>query len=202
MATFAVTGAFGFSGRHIAGRLLDRGDTVRNLTNHPDRPDPFGGRVSCSPLALDDEPTLVAALAGIDVLVNTYWVRYDHGGAGHGLAVERSRRLFRAAAHAGVDRIAHTSIANPDPASPLSYYRGKAEVEAALQASGVSHAILRPTVLFGEEDVLVNNIAWFVRRFPLFLIPGDGRYQIQPICVEDMAALIVRAVEREGNSGL
>ena len=199
MATFAVTGAFGFSGRHIAGRLLDRGDTVRNLTNHPDRPDPFGGRVSCSPLALDDEPTLVAALAGIDVLVNTYWVRYDHGGAGHDLAVERSRRLFRAAAHAGVDRIAHVSIANPDPSSPLSYYRGKAEVEAALAAAGPSFGILRPTVLFGDNPILPNTIAYLLRRLPVFGIPGDGRYGIQPIAVEDLADLAIRLADESSN---
>jgi NADH dehydrogenase len=199
VATYAVTGAFGFSGRHIAGRLLDRGDAVRNLTNHPDRPDPFDGRVACAALALDDAPALVRALGGIDVLVNTYWVRYDHGGAGHALAVERSERLFRAAAEAGVRRIVHVSIANPDAASPLSYYRGKAAVEAALAAAGPSYGILRPTVLFGDLPILPNTIAYLLRRLPLFGIPGDGRYGIQPVAVEHLADLAIELADDHEN---
>ena len=55
--------------------------------------------------------------------------------------------------------------------------------------SGLSYAILRPTVIFGIEDILINNIAWFVRRFPFFGIPGNGRYGVRPIYVEDMARL-------------
>ena len=195
MTTFAVTGAFGFSGRHVADRLLDRGDRVRNLTNHPDRPEPFGGRVPCRPLALDDEAALGRDLHGIDVLVNTYWVRYDHGGAGHALAIERSARLFRAAATAGVGRIVHVSIANPDPTSPLSYYRGKAAVEAALAAAGPSFGIIRPTVLFGDHPILPNAIAYLLRRLPVFGIPGDGRYGIQPVAVEDLADLAIELAD-------
>jgi NADH dehydrogenase len=199
MASVAVTGAFGFSGRHIASRLLERGDAVRNLTNHPDRRDPFGGRVSCSPLALDDEPALTAALAGADILVNTYWVRYDHGRTGHDLAVERSLRLFAAAAHAGVDRIVHISIANPDPASPLTYYRGKAAVETALAAAGPSYGVLRPTVLFGDKPILPNTIAYLLRRLPAFGIPGDGRFGIQPVAVEDLADLAIDLIDDGAN---
>ena len=191
MAVQAVTGAFRFTGRHIATRLLDRGDSVRNLTNHPDRPDPFRARVSCAPLALDDPDALVSALGGVDTLFNTYWVRYDHDGVDHAIAVERSRRLFRAAARAGVRRIVHVSIANPDPVSALSYYRGKAEVEDALREVGPSYAIVRPTVLFGDAPILPNTIAYLLRRLPVFGLPGDGRYGIQPVDVDDLADLAV-----------
>jgi uncharacterized protein YbjT (DUF2867 family) len=68
--------------------------------------------------------------------------------------------------------------------------------------SGLSYAILRPTVIFGVEDILINNIAWFLRRFPVFGIPGDGRYAIRPIYVEDMARLIADAATQTGNSVL
>jgi uncharacterized protein YbjT (DUF2867 family) len=200
MASFAVTGAMGFSGRYVTERLLARGDEVRNLTNHPERADVFGGRVAAHPLAFDRSAELEAALDGVDTLINTYWVRFPHAGTTHADAVRNSRALFDAAARAGVQRIVHVSIANPSTTSRQSYYRGKAQVESALAASGVSHAILRPTVLFGDEPILVNSIAWLLRRFPVFAIPGDGRYGVQPIAVEDLADLIVEAADAESDS--
>ncbi|MHB8958118.1 MAG: SDR family oxidoreductase [Candidatus Limnocylindrales bacterium] len=197
MARHAVTGALGFSGRHITARLLARGDAVINLTNHPDRPDPFGGVVPAAPLAFDRPELLATSLDGVDTLFNTYWVRFPRGASSHAGAVRNSRTLFEAARSAGVRRVVHVSIANPDPASHLSYYRGKAQVEAALVTSGVSHAILRPTVLFGDEPILANAIAWLLLRSPVFGIPGDGRYGIQPIAVEDLASLALTAAARD-----
>ncbi len=197
MARHAVTGALGFSGRHVTARLVDRGDAVLNLTNHPDRPNPLGVAIPAAPLAFDRPDDLRRALEGVDTLVNTYWVRFPRLGVTHADAVRNSRTLFAAASDAGVRRIVHVSIANPDPASRLSYYRGKAEVEAALATSGLSYAILRPTVLFGDEPILANSIAWLLRRSPVFGIPGDGRYGIQPVAVEDLAGLVVEALGRD-----
>jgi NADH dehydrogenase len=190
----AVTGAFGYSGRHLSDLLLARGKRVRSLTGHPDRPDPFGGRVEVRRLEFDDPARLRGALSGVQVLYNTYWVRFAHAGTDHALAVERSRRLFRAAAEAGVERIVHVSITNPSPDSPLPYFKGKAEVEQALAATGLSHAILRPAVFFGGRDVLINNIAWLLRRLPVFGV-APGRYGLQPIHVEDLARLAVEQGE-------
>jgi len=186
----AVTGAFGYSGRHVAERLLAQGARVRSLTGHPDRPDPFGGRVEVRRLRFDDPARLREDLRDVKVLVNTYWVRFDHGASTFAQAVEHSRRLFRAAAAAGVERVVHVSITNPALDSPLPYFRGKAEVERALRESGLSHAILRPAVFFGGRDVLVNNIAWLLRRLPVFGV-APGRYGLQPIHVEDFARLVV-----------
>ena len=84
-------------------------------------------------------------------------------------------------------RIVHVSITNPDASSSLPYFRGKAELEAALKGLGVSYCILRPTVLFGKEDVLVNNIAWSLRHLPVFGVFGAGDYRLQPIYVDDIA---------------
>jgi uncharacterized protein YbjT (DUF2867 family) len=190
----AVTGAFGYSGRHIADLLLAQGKRVRSLTGHPDRPDPFGGRVEVRKFEFDDPARMRDALSGVKVLHNTYWVRFAHGATSHARAVEHSRRLFQAAAEAGVERIVHVSITNPSLDSPLPYFRGKAEVERALGDSGISHAILRPAVFFGGRDVLINNIAWLLRRLPIFgVVPGD--YGLQPIHVEDMAQLAVQQGE-------
>ena len=184
----AVTGAFGYSGLHLSKLLLERGARVCSLTGHPDRPDPFGGRVEVRRFQFEDPARMRAALADVKVLYNTYWVRFAHGAVTHARAVEHSRRLFQAAAEAGVERVVHVSITNPSLDSVLPYFKGKAEVEQALAASGMSHAILRPAVFFGGRDVLINNIAWLLRRLPVFGI-APGRYGLQPIHVEDMARL-------------
>jgi len=187
-----VTGAFGFSGRYIAERLLREGHRVRTLTNSPDRANPFAGAVEAHPFRFDEPARLAESLRGAAVLYNTYWVRFNFRGEfGHATAVENTLALFAAAREAGVGRIVHTSITNPDEASPLEYFRGKGRLERALRESGLPHAIVRPAVLFGREDVLINNIAWTLRRFPVFGVFGDGRYKLQPIYVDDFAALAV-----------
>lgn len=194
----AVTGAFSYSGKYIAKRLLERGEEVITLTGHPNRPDPFGGKVKAYPLDFDVEG-MTRSLQGVDVLVNTYWVRFDKDENTQPRAVENTRKLVHAAKAAGVKRIVHISIANPSPNSPLPYYWGKAANEKAVMDSGLSYAILRPTVLVGKEDILINNIAFLLRRFPIFFVPGHGSYGIQPVYVEDLADLAVEAVYRKDN---
>ncbi len=186
-----VTGAFGYSGRYIARLLLEGGHRVRTITNHPDMSDPLAAQVEVRPLAFGDRKSLAESLRGASVLYNTYWVRFNHRNFGHSLAVDNTLRLFDAAANAGVRRIVHVSITNPSEDSPLEYFRGKARLERALRESGLSHAVLRPTVLFGREDILLNNIAWLLRRFPVFGVFGDGAYRLQPVFVGDLARMAV-----------
>jgi NADH dehydrogenase len=119
-------------------------------------------------------------------------VRFNHRNFKHSIAVENTLKLFEAAKKAGVKRIVHTSITNPKKDSPLEYFSGKAMLEQALIDSGIAYTILRPTVLFGKEDILINNIAWLLRRFPVFGVFGDGQYKLQPIFVDDFAALAIR----------
>jgi NADH dehydrogenase len=187
----AVTGAFGYSGRYIANRLLNAGHDVLTLTNSLNRSSPFGQKVTACPLQFDQPGRLAESLRGSDALINTYWVRFNHRLFSHGQAVANTKILFQAAQEAGVKRIVHVSITNPDLRSELSYFRGKAELEAALMSLGVSWCILRPAVLFGKEDVLINNIAWSLRHFPVFGVFGNGRYKLQPIYVDDLAAAAV-----------
>lgn len=183
----AVTGAFGYSGRYIAKRLLDAGHTVITLTNSWQRANPFGKQLAAFPFDFREPWKLRESLQGVDTLINTYWVRFDHKLFTHDQAVANTKIMFSAARDAGVRRIVHVSITNPDRNSALPYFRGKAELEFFLRTLGVSYCILRPTVLFGKEDVLINNIAWSLRHFPVFGTFGGGDYKLQPIYVDDLA---------------
>jgi nucleoside-diphosphate-sugar epimerase len=218
-----VTGAFGYSGRYITRRLLDRGCTVRTLTNAlppgvkgccpcsaeakpgtlPKRQSsPFGDAVRVDPFNFDQPDKLVESLRGVSTLYNTYWVRFNHRNFTFADAIRNSRILFEAARHAGVERIVHVSITNPSLDSPLEYFRGKAEVEELLRATGISHAILRPAVLFGatsEESILINNIAWMLRHLPVLGMFGNGNYCLQPIHVGDLANLAIEQGARREN---
>jgi nucleoside-diphosphate-sugar epimerase len=194
-----VTGAFSYSGRAIAQRLLDNGRTVRTLTGHPQpaAPEPA---IDVRPLDFADVPSLVRDLDGVATLYHTYWVRFAHGATNHEQAVENSRTLFDAARRAGVQRIVHVSITHPTVESPYPYFRGKALVERALAESGVSHAILRPAILFGNDGVLINNIAWLLRRLPVFAVGGRGEYRIRPVHVDDLADLCIAAGRQRDDS--
>ena len=195
--TVVITGSLSYTGKYATRLLLGRGYNIRTLTHHPDRENPFGHKVQVLPYNFDRPEELVRSLGGASTLINTYWVRFPRGATTFATAVQNTSILIGAAKEAGVRRIVHVSIANASLQSPLGYYQGKAQTEQRIVASGLSFAILRPTVIFGLEDILINNIAWFVRRFPVFGIPGDGRYRIRPIYVEDMARLIADAVEKK-----
>lgn len=194
-----VTGAFSFTGKFITQRLLALGKQVRTLTGHPHRPHPFGDQVSVAPYAFDHFSELVRSLEGATTLYNTYWVRFPYGGMTFEKAVANSVILIRAAEEAGIRRMVHISITHASEASPFPYFKGKGLVEKAIRDSRLSYAILRPTVIFGHEDILINNIAYFLRRFPVFGVFGTGDYLVQPVYVEDVAELAIRAGHQEGN---
>src|SRR3990170_1746866 len=188
----AITG-IAYSGKYIARALLENDDQtrIRVLTGHPDRPNPFWRNVEIVPFHFDNPNKLVADLQGVKTLFNTYWVRFSRGDVSFGQAVANVQNLIRAAAEAGVERFVHISITNPSLDSPFYYFKGKAVMEKTLIDSGLSYAILRPTVLFGKEDILINNIAWLLRKLPIFGIFGNGQYRIQPVYVGDIAKLAV-----------
>jgi len=194
-----VTGAFSYTGKYIAERLLSMGEEVRTLTGRPDHENPFGHQVEAYPFNFDKPGELMESLRGAKTLYNTYWVRYKHGQVSFEKAVENSKTLITAAGEAGIRRIVHISITNPAEDSPFPYFRGKALVEKAITQSKLSYAIIRPTVIFGPEGILFNNIAWLLRKFPIFAIPGSGDYRIQPVFVADVAEIAVRAGHQDDN---
>ena len=194
-----VTGAFSFTGKYITQRLLSSGERVKTLTGHPNRPNPFGDQVGVAPFNFDNSDELVESLRGATTLYNTYWVRFPRGQTTFDNAIENIKTLLKAAKEAGVRRVVHISVTNALEESTLPYFRGKAIAEKAVAISGLSYAIIRPTELFGPEDILINNIAWILRRFPAIAVPGSGDYRVQPVFVEDVAEIAVDAAQRDEN---
>jgi NADH dehydrogenase len=188
-----VTGAFSFTGRDVAARLLELGREVRTLTRHPQSASPFGARVQAFPLDFQAIDAIADNLRGADTLYNTYWIRSPREGLTFERVLANTAILIRAAQEVGVRRVVQLSVSNASTSSPLPYFHAKAVAEDALAKSGLSHAIVRPTLVFAREDVLVNNIAWLLRRLPLFVVPGSGRYRLQPVSAEDVARLSVEA---------
>ena len=194
-----VTGAFSYTGGFIARRLLRSGVRVTTLTRHPDIQNAFDGEIKAAPLDFSDRAALSRSMKGAKVLYNTYWIRFERGDTTFDGAVENSKLLFEAAIDAGISKIVHISVSNPSPNSQLPYFSGKWRVEEALQDSGIPYAIIRPTLVFGKSDLLLNNIAWAIRRFPFFPIYGNGNYQVQPIFAEDLAIQAVAAASTTEN---
>ena len=194
-----VTGSFGLTGRYITRRLLDMGKTVKTIISHPDLYNPFGEKVAAEPFNFDNPKALIETLKGASTLYNSYWVRFSYGKSSYSKAVENTKTLIKAAEAAGVRRIIHVSVTNPSYDSPLEYFRGKAELEKFIAEFGLSYAIIRPSLIFGLEDILINNIAWLLRHFPVFPIPGSGSYRLQPIFVGDLADIAVKAGQKEDN---
>jgi len=194
-----VTGAFSYTGRFIARKLLDDGRRVRTLTNHPQRPGAQELDVDVAPLKFTDRAALVESLRGADVFYNTYWVRFPHAGISFGDAVANTRILMSAAAEAGVRKVVHISVSNPSIESHLDYYAGKARTEELVRESGLQWAIVRPTLIFGRGDILINNIAWLMRNMPFFVIPEMGRYRVQPVAGEDVAEIATWAAGQAEN---
>lgn len=194
-----VTGAFGYTGQYVARRLLALGKRVRTLTRHPDRPQGFGDQVSVAPLDFGNPEALTESLRGATTLYNTYWVRFPYGRVTFEEAIENTRALIQAAEAAGVRRLVHLSVTHASEDSRLPYFRGKGMVEKAIIDSRLSYAIVRPSVIFGREDILINNLAWLLRRFPAFAVPGSGEYRLQPIFAEDVAEIAIGAAHGDEN---
>ena len=195
-----VTGAFGYTGGYVARRLVDAGILVRTLSRRPAGQNPLGALVETAPLDFSDPGGLRRSMEGAGVLYNTYWIRYARGQITFDRAVENSRNLFEAAVESGVGRIVHFSVTNPSHDSELPYFRGKAQVEELLDGLGVAYAVIRPTLVYGDGDLLLNNMAWALRRFPVFPVCGNGQYPVQPVYVEDLAVQAVEAGAASGNS--
>lgn len=185
-----ITGAFSYIGAAAARSLLQRGFRIHTLTNR--RPPPHSDRITSAPLRFD-AAYLAQQLRGADVFVNTYWVRLPFQGQTFASAADSCKTLISAASAAAVPRFVHVSVSNASLSSTLGYYREKAVVDEAVRCSGLSYAIVRPTLVVGPNDVLTANIAWFLRQFPVFPVPEGGSYRLQPVTLDDTGRIIADA---------
>ena len=151
------------------------------------------------PFSFDRPSDLIESLRGATIFYNTYWIRFPYGESTFDKAVENSKALIKAAEEAGVQRFVHISITNASEDSSLPYFRGKGLIEKAIIQSRLSYAIIRPSVIFGAEGILINNIAWLLRKFPIFAVFGSGEYRLQPVFVEDVAEIAVDAAREDDN---
>lgn len=195
-----VTGAFGYIGKYITRRLLEMGEPVVTITTHPEKPNPFGKNVRAFPYNFDKPSELTTTLSGASTLYNTYWIRFEYGRATFREAIQNTQVLFECAKAAGIGKIVHISVTNAKRESDLPYYVGKGLQEAALVKLGVPYSIVRPALVFGKEDILVNNIAWLIRRFPVFPIFGSGTYRVQPVFVEDVARIATESATHKSST--
>ena len=183
----SLTGAFSYTGRYIAKKLASEAIPFRAITNHA-RPELFPDlNIPVSLLQFTNSELMVEAMEGSDVFINTYWIRYPYRSLTHEKAVENIQFLIDCAKKAKVKQLIHISVTHPSEDSSLSYFRGKALAEKAVRESGLDYFILRPSLVFGLEDILINNIAWLLRTFPFFALPSPMNYSAQPVYACDVA---------------
>lgn len=204
-----VAGGSGFIGSAVVKWLKREGQDVAVMTAHPARSrqkiEKLGARLVEGDVMVP--ASLEAAVRGSDVVVQvlsfpTYPVEkprrgftfeeFDHRG---------TERLVVAAASAGVRRYVYCSGVAVDPDSPKSWYRAKWFGEESVRGAFMSHAIIRPSWVYGPEDSALNKFVTFHRWLPLVPVVGDGSQRLQPVFVDDVAEALARAATPGGPSG-
>ncbi len=192
-----ITGAESFIGKYISNLLIPLNFKIRSFTNKSINKTK---NIEFYPYNFNNSEEVIKIFKGADFFFNTYWIRFNFKDKKFEKAYENTKFLIDCAKLAGVKKIIHISITNANPLSPFEYFKYKGFIENYIINSGISYSILRPTVVFGREDILINNIIWFLKRFPIFPIFGRGDYLIQPIYVKDLAKIAVEKALNSENS--
>ena len=193
-----VTGAFGFTGKYISDLLIKKGEKVRTLTSKTDI-NLYNENIEVFQYNFEDKEYLIKAMSGAEKLFNTYWIRFPYKSHTFEKVVFRTKILIDCAKEADIKKIIHISVSNANSKSKLNYFKYKGIVEEMIKDSKIDYFILRPTIIFGKESILINNIAWFLRKFPIFIVFGKGKYLVQPIFIEDIAKIAVLESDNSAN---
>ena len=195
-----VFGGTGFLGRHAVRHLLGQRLVVRIASRHPERaPSPEGSTLQSIRADINGEAAVAAAVAGAYGVVNAVSLYRERGTETfHALHVKAAERLARHAQRAGVERFVHVSGIGADAASSSLYIRSRGEGELAVQAAFANAIIVRPAVMFGQDDAFLNTLVTLLKRFPAYPMFGRGLTRLQPVFVEDVAEAIARCLQRGG----
>lgn len=206
MPIVTMFGGSGFIGRYAARKLAKRGWRVRVAVRRPNEAHflrPYGdvGQIEPFQANIRDEDSCRRALEGADAAMNFVGILSPSGKQTfEAVQAEGAGRIARLAAEAGARRLVHLSAIGADAESDSVYARSKAEGEAAVRAAFPKAVILRPSVVFGEEDDFFNRFAKMAQFSPVLPIAG-GETRFQPVYVDDVAEAAVRALEGDFAEG-
>jgi len=140
---------------------------------------------------------ITKAIEGSEMMIGTYWMRFDNFQTSRRLVVDRAKSLVDCAKQAGVDRYVYVSHLQTSIDCHIPYIAGKAEVEAYVKEQFKNkYGVVKPCTIFGDsanESIVINNLAYLMRTFPFMAIVGDGKYPYHPVHVRDMARLCLDA---------
>lgn len=202
-----IYGGSGFVGRYIARRLAKEGWRVRVAVRRPNDATfvkPYGvpGQVEPVLCNIRDDASVRAVMQGADAVVNCVGILNAVGKNGFdAVQAEGAGRVARIAAELGVSRLVQISAIGADKDSDSDYARTKAAGEEAVLAAYPSAVILRPSVIFGNEDQFFNRFASMARLGPVLPVVG-AETRFQPVYVDDVAKAAVLAVEGKAEAGI
>jgi len=190
-----VFGGTGFLGRRVVRHLGSHGLSARIASRHPG---PSKGSALQSIRAdIEDDDAVEAAVAGAYGVVNAVSLYVERGTMTfQALHVRAAERLARLAKRAGVEQLVHVSGIGADAASRSPYIRSRGQGELAVKATFANAVIVRPAVMFGEDDAFLNTVVKLLKRLPAYPL-GGGLTRLQPVFVEDVAEAIARAFNSE-----
>jgi NADH dehydrogenase len=202
-----IFGGSGFVGRYIARRMAKEGWRVRVAVRRPNeaifvRPYGVVGQVEPVLANIRDDASVRKAIAGADAVVNCVGILQQSGPQKFdAVQAEGAGRVARIAKEEGVGQLVHISAIGADAASKSGYARTKAEGEALVLAAFPKAVILRPSIMFGDEDNFFNRFATMARLSPVIpLVGADTRFQ--PVYVDDVAQAAVKGVLGQAKAGI
>jgi NADH dehydrogenase len=201
-APVAVFGGTGFLGSRIVRQLAGAGWPVRVVARRPAVPDGVDPqRVTLCAADLRDEADVAAAVAGAQAAVNAVSLYVESGALTfRAIHIAGAERLARAAGAGGLGRLVHISGIGSDRASPSAYVAARGEGERRVRAVCPQATVLRPSVLFGPGDAFLAALD-ALTRLPVVPLFGRGTTRLQPVFVADVAAAVVRALQRPATAG-
>ena len=194
-----VTGATGFVGRHLVGRLLNQKIPVRALVRVLSKAQELkdqGIEVAAGDIA--DAASLDAAMKGCDKVIHLVGIIQEgRGFTFRSVHVDGTRNMLDAAKNAGAGQFIYQSALGSREGAASEYHRTKWEAEKLVRASGIPYTILRPSLIYGPGDLFTVRLAEAIRLSPVLPVIGTGRSKVQPILIDDVATCLVKIVTDE-----